>query len=111
MVMFNQRQRSMPQPQTAVPQAHSGLEGLALVRSEAEVYLALPEVIQHAPQSAQGGQSWRWLMIALLSCCATSVAALGAFIWLINLPPSADCEDAASITTDRAQLYCAQMAA
>jgi hypothetical protein len=46
-----------------------------------------------------------------MSCFAASSAALGAFLWLINLPPTANCENTATVTTDRAQLFCAQTAA
>ena len=55
--------------------------------------------------------SWRWLWIALLCSTGASVAALGAFLWLVHLPPTTNCEDSATVTSDRAQLYCAQTAA
>ena len=68
-----------------------------------------PEVM--APAAPAGSQSWRLLLITLLSCFAASGAALGAFLWLINLPPTANCDNTATATTDRAQLFCAQIAA
>jgi hypothetical protein len=71
--------------------------------------LSLSEVMVPVPQS--GNQSWRLLLISLLSCFAASGAAIGAFLWLINLPPTANCDNPASVTTDRAQLFCAQVAA
>ncbi len=71
--------------------------------------LALPEVMPPVPGG--GGQSWRLLLISLLSCVAAGGAAVGAFLWLVNLPPTANCEHAATVTTDRAQLFCAQTAA
>ena len=111
MTMLNRQPRSMPQPDGPVAQASGGIEGLALSSAESDSYLALPEVIQHPPQASNDNQTWRWLLISLLSCCATSVAAVGAFLWLVNLPPTTNCDNAATVTTDRAQLYCAQLAA
>jgi hypothetical protein len=87
------------------------MEDLALALEGAAGPLAvaeLPEVRQFRPK---GSQAWRWLLITLMGCVATSGAAIGAFVWLINLPPTADCDNPASISTDRAQLYCAQIAA
>jgi hypothetical protein len=55
--------------------------------------------------------TWRWLLISLISCGLTTGAAFWAFVWLINLPPVANCEDTATLTSDRAELYCAQLAA
>jgi hypothetical protein len=63
------------------------------------------------PVPGGGGQSWRLLLISLLSCVAAGGAVVGAFLWLVNLPPTANCEHAATVTTDRAQLFCAQTAA
>ncbi|PZV06563.1 MAG: hypothetical protein DCF21_22610, partial [Leptolyngbya sp.] len=71
--------------------------------------LALPDVMP--PVLGGGGQSWRLLLISLLSCVAAGGAVVGAFLWLVNLPPTANCENAATVTTDRAQLFCAQTAA
>ena len=68
----------------------------------------LPEVRDFSPRQ---NQAWRWLLISTMGCVAASGVAIGAFVWLINLPPTADCENPTSITTDRAQLYCAQVAA
>lgn len=87
--------------------------------SEAEAYLAIPEVIQHPPKRGRSPQSvqatprrpWRWLLLSLLSCLATSAAAVGAFLWLVSLPPSTNCDDPTQITTDRAALSCAKGAA
>ncbi|QQE65889.1 hypothetical protein GFS31_25810 [Leptolyngbya sp. BL0902] len=87
---------------------------------EMEAYLAIPEVIQHPPQPKNSGKTvrppasghfWRWLLLSILSCVATSAAAVGALLWLVNLPPTTNCDDPAQITTDRAALSCAEMAA
>lgn len=111
MTMANRQPRSIPQTDGPSAQASAGMDSFALPSPETDAYLALPEVIQHSPHVAKDNQSWRWLLISLLSCCATSVAAVGAFLWLINLPPTTNCDNATTITTDRAQLYCAQLAA
>ncbi|MGF1519468.1 MAG: hypothetical protein ACFCVB_16930 [Nodosilinea sp.] len=71
--------------------------------------LALPDVMP--PETGGGGQSWRLLLLSLLSCVAAGGAVVGAFLWLVNLPPTANCENTATVTTDRAQLFCAQTAA
>jgi hypothetical protein len=108
--MFNQR-RSIPQPEGPTPQSTEARENFPLDPSAPEAYLAIPEVIQHPAQGTRRNHSWRWLMISLLSCCATSAAAFGAFLWLVNLPPTVNCDNTATVTSDRAQLYCAQSAA
>ncbi|MEB3291247.1 MAG: hypothetical protein VKI82_15120 [Leptolyngbya sp.] len=91
-----------------------------------EADLALPEVIQHPPKNlrqraidpgqfdaAPDPQShpWRWLLLWVLGCLASSAAVVGAFLWLVNLPPIANCDNPATITTDRAALSCVQVAA
>lgn len=106
--MLNQQQRSMAQPGDQPSGDNRTLEEFTLAMQGAHGGMTIPEVIQYRPK---GNQSWRWLLISLMSCIAASGAAVGAFVWLINLPPTADCENPTSITTDRAQLYCAQIAA
>jgi len=110
-MLNQQRQPNSPVPEPPA-EASGQMEDLALaLEGGAAVPLAvaeLPEVQQFRPK---GSQSWRWLLITLMGCVATSGAAIGAFVWLINLPPTADCDNPASISTDRAQLYCAQVAA
>lgn len=54
---------------------------------------------------------WRWMLLGVGGCFATSGVAVGAFLWLINLPPQADCDNPAALSSDRTQLYCAQAAA
>lgn len=102
--MLNQR-RSIPQPEGPSEEP----EPFSLIPLEADAYLAIPEVIQHPLKPKR--QTWRWLLVAILSCFATSAAAVGAFLWLVNLPPVADCDNTAAITTERAELYCAQVSA
>ncbi|MGB3312455.1 MAG: hypothetical protein WBG32_16190 [Nodosilinea sp.] len=105
--MLSQKRQSGPQQ--GEPEADEVAKDFSLVIDGSESALALPEVI---PPVARGsGQSWRLLLISLLSCGAASAAAFGAFLWLINLPPTANCENTATVTTDRAQLFCAQTAA
>lgn len=112
---------SVPQPEGPVSRTEASLDG-AMESPKAETaaaYLSVPEVIQHPPNRDKGrtqsqgssGLGWRWLLLALLSCLATSAAAVGALLWLVNLPPSTNCDDPTQITTDRAALSCAQVAA
>ncbi|MBD2231026.1 hypothetical protein [Phormidium tenue] len=104
--MLSQQQSG---PQRGEPLAEGGAKDFSLIIDEADSALGLSEVMVPVPQS--GNQSWRLLLITLLGCFAASGAALGAFFWLINLPPTANCDNPASVTTDRAQLFCAQVAA
>ncbi|MEO1067809.1 MAG: hypothetical protein AAFW95_01625 [Cyanobacteria bacterium J06638_6] len=100
--------------QTGSQQDTSGTDDWSPPLLEAgELALPLTEVMPPVIDGdrAGNGQSWRLLTISLLSCFAASGAALGAFLWLINLPPTANCESTAAATTDRAQLSCAQTAA
>lgn len=103
----------LSQQQSGPQRGESLAEGVAkdfsLMIDGDDSALALSEVMVPVPQS--GNQSWRLLLISLLSCFAASGAAIGAFLWLINLPPTANCDNPASVTTDRAQLFCAQVAA
>ncbi|HZG37143.1 MAG TPA: hypothetical protein VEZ50_00555 [Nodosilinea sp.] len=105
--MLSQQRQSGPQ--RGEPLAEGVAKEFSLIVDGAEPALALPEIIPPTPKS--GNQSWRLLLISLLSCGAASAAAFGAFLWLINLPPTANCETAATAPTDRAQLFCAQTAA
>ncbi len=75
---------------------------------EAPDYFTPPLI---SPPVAHPQGSWRWLWIALLCSTGASVTALGALLWLVHLPPTTNCEEAATVTSDRAQLYCAQTAA
>lgn len=104
--MLSQQQSG---PQRGEPLAEGIAKDFSLMIDGDDSALALSEVMVPVPQS--GNQSWRLLLISLLSCFAASGAALGAFLWLINLPPTANCDNPASVTTDRAQLFCAQVAA
>ncbi|MFQ4135312.1 hypothetical protein PGN35_003245 [Nodosilinea sp. PGN35] len=103
----------LSQQQSGPQQGESLAEGVAkdfsLMIDGDDAALALSEVLVPRPQG--GNQSWRLLLISLLSCFTASGAAVGAFLWLINLPPTANCDNPASVTTDRAQLFCAQVAA
>ncbi|MFH7243914.1 MAG: hypothetical protein ACHWZW_13810 [Spirulina sp.] len=123
--MLDQSQ-SVPDPDGSRSGSGGSLDGMIDTLSqtlrggaaEAEAYLAIPEVIQHPPKRPQGhprqpssGRPWRWLLLSLLSCLATSAAAVGAFLWLVSLPPSTNCDDPTQITTNRAALSCAQRAA
>ncbi|TVQ10447.1 MAG: hypothetical protein EA368_07345 [Leptolyngbya sp. DLM2.Bin27] len=105
--MLSRQRRSESQP--GEPIADSLAPQFHLVIDGADSALALPEVMPPTP--AGGNQSWRLLVISLLSCFAASGAAVGAFLWLINLPPTANCEQTATNSTDRARLFCAQVAA
>jgi hypothetical protein len=107
--MLNQHSPSMSQPSEAegtgpVQELNLAIEGSSGTLSISE----MPEIQEFAPKKSQ---SWGWLLISLMGCMAASGAAIGAFVWLINLPPTVDCKNPTSITSDRAQLYCAQVAA
>jgi hypothetical protein len=56
-------------------------------------------------------KSWRWLLLsASVFCVVGSIGA--AAVWLLTTPPpSADCQNTSSLSTDMEQLYCAQEAA
>uniref|UniRef100_UPI00187EAF09 hypothetical protein n=1 Tax=Oculatella sp. LEGE 06141 TaxID=1828648 RepID=UPI00187EAF09 len=56
-------------------------------------------------------QSWRWLLLSLAVCGAASGMAVGAFLWLIALPPATECQKISTLSPDRDRLYCAQTAA
>ncbi len=105
--MLSQQQQSAPQ--RGEPLVEGVARDFSLMIDEADSALGLSDVMVPVPQSRN--QSWRLLLITLLSCFAASGAALGAFFWLINLPPTANCDNPTSVTTDRAQLFCAQVAA
>ncbi|WP_017299574.1 hypothetical protein [Nodosilinea nodulosa] len=105
--MLSQQRHSGPQ--RGEPLAEGVAKDFSLIVDGSEPALALPEVLP--PVAQAGGQSWRLLLISLLTCGAASGAAFGAFLWLINLPPTVNCENAATATTDRARLFCAQTAA
>lgn len=127
--MVNQSQSVPPPEGTGATQEHpfdsfGGPLGDALKAArDMDAYLAMPEVIQHPPKPGKArkaalpptppaaGHLWRWLLLSILSCVATSAAAVGAFLWLVNLPPTTNCDDPAQITTDRAALSCAEVAA
>lgn len=126
MVMVNQPQSASPsegsRPESGHPLTQTDpslVHSFAVAATGGDAYLAIPEVIQHLPKNAEDrphpcpapSHPWRWLLLSFLSCVATSAAAVGAFWWLVNLPPSTDCDDPAQITTDRSALSCAQTAA
>ncbi|WOD39316.1 hypothetical protein [Nodosilinea sp. E11] len=104
--MLSQQRQSGPQP--GEPLADGLSTNFHLIDDSDDPALALPQILTPAPV---GSQSWRLLVISLLGCFVASGAAVGAFLWLINLPPTANCETTATVTTDRAQLFCAQTAA
>jgi hypothetical protein len=107
--MLSRQPLGSSQPEGISPDILNAInhEDLSLATEGADLALAFPEVIQHAPKK---NQSWRWLLVALLSCCAAGGVAIGAFVWLINLPPTTNCENKTTLTSDRAELYCAQVA-
>jgi hypothetical protein len=109
-LMLNRQSLGSSQPEGVSPDILNAInnEDFSLATEGADLALAFPDVIQHAPKK---NQSWRWLLVALLSCCAAGGVAIGAFVWLINLPPTTNCENKTTLTTDRAELYCAQIAA
>ena len=74
---------------------------------------SVPELSRDHPGavSTPSPGAGRWLWIILMCSGGASTLALGAFFWLIQLPPTADCHNTATLTSDRAELYCAQVAA
>ncbi len=95
--MVSQHSRSMP------PSL-----GLDSTLPETNDYFTPPLV---SPPAVRPQGSWRWLWVAILGCTGAGGTALAAFLWLVNLPPTTNCENPATVTSDRAQLYCAQTAA
>lgn len=95
--MVSQQPRSMP------PSL-----GLDPTLPETHNYFTPPLISQPV---ARPQAPWRWLLMAMLGCTGAGVAALVALLWLVNLPPTTNCENPATVTSDRAQLYCAQTAA
>lgn len=53
----------------------------------------------------------RWLLFALGLCAAVSSLAVGAFLWLMSIPPAPDCNNISTFSPDRERLYCAQQSA
>jgi hypothetical protein len=54
---------------------------------------------------------WLWVWMGMSVCLAAGGMAIGAFLWLVSLPPATDCEKISTLSTDRDRLYCAQTAA
>lgn len=106
------QQRRLPSPTGEESVSGNGpVQEFALAMEAGNGSVAVPPMPEVADLRPRRNQSWRWLLISLMGCITASGAAIGAFVWLINLPPTADCETVASVTTDRARLYCAQVAA
>lgn len=59
----------------------------------------------------QNPASPRWFLIGLVICSAVGALAVGAFVWLMSIPPTPDCEAISGLSTDRERLYCAQHSA
>lgn len=108
--MIDQPRRFTPQPQPASSGDFQVVPSLASLLEGKEAVSPLRDHTLYPPDR-KGGATWRWLLMGLTSSLAASGVAVGAFLWLVNLPPSTDCQDSTSLTTDRAQLYCAQVAA
>lgn len=53
----------------------------------------------------------RWLLFSLGLCAAVSSLAVGAFIWLMSIPPAPKCDQISNFSPDRERLYCAQQSA
>lgn len=74
-----------------------------------ELEVALP-ASQPNPEK-NSFRAWQWLMIVGSLCCTTGGVAAAAWWWLVALPPSTDCQQMTTLSTDRERLYCAQDAA
>ncbi|HEY9761985.1 MAG TPA: hypothetical protein V6D07_05640 [Trichocoleus sp.] len=111
--MFKKR-HLIPRINSSLDQEVSGqfqpLPDLAGLVEGSDAAVPFPDTILYPPH-AKTTPSWRWLLIAFASSCAAGGIAIGAFLWLINLPPNVDCENPSTSSTERAQLYCAQVAA
>ncbi|MBD0269564.1 MAG: hypothetical protein ICV77_14875, partial [Cyanobacteria bacterium Co-bin8] len=99
-----------PQADNSVSETAQVLPDLAGLIEGSDAAAPFPDTILYPP-TPSGNRSWRWLLIAFASCCTAGSVAIGAFLWLINLPPNADCSQLSTLSSDRAQLYCAQSAA
>ncbi|HEY9879728.1 MAG TPA: hypothetical protein V6D29_14815, partial [Leptolyngbyaceae cyanobacterium] len=110
--MFKKR-HLIPRGNSSLSQSSGQLQplpDLAGLVEGSDAAVPFPDTVLYPP-SSRATPSWRWLLVAFVSSCAAGGIAVGAFLWLINLPPNVDCENTSTLSTDRAQLYCAQAAA
>ncbi|MGF1497120.1 MAG: hypothetical protein ACFB8W_09905 [Elainellaceae cyanobacterium] len=56
-------------------------------------------------------RSWQWLLLLVNLCGAAGAIAVGAFLWLMSIPPTSDCQQLTQLSPDIERLYCAQQAA
>lgn len=104
------KRRFRPQPHSLPAEPLQTVPDLANLLDGKDGTLPLPETILYPP-GLTGVNAWSWLLMACLGCCVTGGIAAGAFFWLVNLPPRVDCETISPTASDRAQLFCAQVAA
>ncbi|MEB3356588.1 MAG: hypothetical protein VKK04_07665 [Synechococcales bacterium] len=63
------------------------------------------------PPTRHKPRSWQWLLLMVNLCGAAGAIAVGAFIWLMSIPPTSDCQQLTQLSPDIERLYCAQRAA
>ncbi len=91
--------------QLAHVSSDSQIEQPSTLRTAAESVLDLTQSVL-PPRKALN-----WLLTAAMICGAASAVTIGAVVWLISLPPAADCQKITSLSSDRERLQCAQVAA
>jgi hypothetical protein len=69
----------------------------------------LEEEKQSVPQPNSGPLRWSLLWLVILVTFAG--LGLGAFLWLVAMPPAPQCEEISNLSSDRDRLSCAQLAA
>ncbi|MBF2080098.1 MAG: hypothetical protein IGR76_16670 [Synechococcales cyanobacterium T60_A2020_003] len=113
----------MTDPSTSSTVAH-GSQDAATVASEGEAPFVLkerdldPQTLTPPETDLPGDDfvptrspSPQWLLFALGLCAAVSSLAVGAFLWLMSIPPASDCNNISTFSPDRERLYCAQQSA
>ncbi len=53
----------------------------------------------------------RWSLLGLLVLATFAGLGIGAFLWLVAMPPAPECKDISNLSSDRDRLSCAQLAA
>ncbi len=91
-------------PQLA-PSSEMQMEQSSTLKMAAESVLDLTQSVL-PPRKAVG-----WFLSAAMICGAAGAVTIGAVVWLVSLPPTADCQKITSLSSDRERLQCAQIAA
>lgn len=94
-----------PELSQLAPSSDMQVEPSSTLKMAAESMLDLTQSVL-PPRKALG-----WLLSGAMICGAAGAVTIGAVVWLISLPPAADCQNITSLSSDRERLQCAQIAA